>query len=68
MDEKIITNLGEIYNTLLTIPTKGKDTVSMAFCLQTLQCCSTRRRRGIAPPTLPFHFRTACNKTEFFVS
>lgn len=36
MDEKIVTNLGEIYNTLLTIPTKGKDTVSMAFCLQTL--------------------------------
>lgn len=36
MDEEIIKKIGEVYNTLLTISTKGEDTISMALCLQTL--------------------------------
>lgn len=36
MDEENIKKIGEVYNTLLTINTKGEDTISMALCLQTL--------------------------------
>ncbi len=37
MEEKDIVFLSQVYNTLLTISTKGQDTLTMANCLNCLR-------------------------------
>lgn len=37
MSEKQVTNLTQLYNTLLLISTRGEDTMIMAECLKALQ-------------------------------
>lgn len=36
MNKNILPTLGQVYNTLLNINTKGEDTLAMSACLQAL--------------------------------
>ena len=36
MNKKQLATLGQLYNTMLTINTKGEDTIAMSACLQSL--------------------------------